>query len=105
MDEYASLSHTKWECKHHVVFIPPRWQTETWGRVSGPPWRSPYFQTPMNKGDGGAQEVICKWSKWKCRSFITGTSRLPAIKLPVDRHPVLESLQAIRGLPAHGTFQ
>jgi putative transposase len=22
MDEYASLSHTKWECKYHVVFIP-----------------------------------------------------------------------------------
>ena len=22
MNEYESLSHTKWECKHHVVFIP-----------------------------------------------------------------------------------
>jgi len=22
MDQYASLSHTKWECKYHVVFIP-----------------------------------------------------------------------------------
>jgi putative transposase len=22
MDEYGSLSHTKWECKYHVVFIP-----------------------------------------------------------------------------------
>jgi putative transposase len=22
MDEYESLSHTKWECKYHVVFIP-----------------------------------------------------------------------------------
>jgi putative transposase len=22
MDELESLSHTKWECKHHVVFIP-----------------------------------------------------------------------------------
>ena len=22
MDEYQSLSHTKWECKYHVVFIP-----------------------------------------------------------------------------------
>ena len=22
MDEVASLSHTKWECKYHVVFIP-----------------------------------------------------------------------------------
>ncbi len=22
MDEYKSLSHTKWECKYHVVFTP-----------------------------------------------------------------------------------
>jgi REP element-mobilizing transposase RayT len=22
MDEYETLSHTKWECKYHVVFIP-----------------------------------------------------------------------------------
>ena len=22
MDELESLSHTKWECKYHVVFIP-----------------------------------------------------------------------------------
>jgi len=22
MDEYQSLSHTKWECKYHIVFIP-----------------------------------------------------------------------------------
>ena len=22
MDEYESLSHGKWECKYHVVFIP-----------------------------------------------------------------------------------
>ena len=22
MDKYGSLSHTKWECKYHIVFIP-----------------------------------------------------------------------------------
>ena len=22
MDDYRSLSHTKWECKYHVIFIP-----------------------------------------------------------------------------------
>ncbi len=22
MDEYEGLSHTKWECKYHVIFIP-----------------------------------------------------------------------------------
>ena len=24
MDEYASLSYSKWECKYHVVFIQKR---------------------------------------------------------------------------------
>ena len=24
MDEFESLSHSKWECKYHVVFIPKR---------------------------------------------------------------------------------
>ncbi len=24
MDEYESLSHTTWDCKYHVVFIPAR---------------------------------------------------------------------------------
>jgi hypothetical protein len=22
MDEYESLSHTKWDCKYHIIFIP-----------------------------------------------------------------------------------
>ena len=27
MDEFESLSHTRWECKYHVVFIPKyRWR-------------------------------------------------------------------------------
>jgi putative transposase len=27
MDEFESLSHSKWECKYHVVFIPKyRWK-------------------------------------------------------------------------------
>jgi putative transposase len=28
MDETGSLSHTKWECKYHVVFI-PKWRRKT----------------------------------------------------------------------------
>ncbi len=24
MKEYQSLSHTRWDCKYHVVFIPKR---------------------------------------------------------------------------------
>ena len=25
MDEYETLSHTTWDCKYHVVFIPKKW--------------------------------------------------------------------------------
>ena len=28
MDEYRSLSHSTWECKYHVVFI-PKWRRKT----------------------------------------------------------------------------
>jgi putative transposase len=28
MNEYESLSHTKWECKYHVVFI-PKWRKKS----------------------------------------------------------------------------
>ena len=42
MDEYESLSHSKWECKYHIVFIPNvagRCFTEIcdsiWARCSG----------------------------------------------------------------------
>jgi hypothetical protein len=41
MKEYQSLSHTRWDCKYHIVFIPKRrkkrvWRTATasWGDFS-----------------------------------------------------------------------
>jgi putative transposase len=33
MDESASLSHTKWECKYHVVFIPKRRRKTLYGQL------------------------------------------------------------------------
>jgi putative transposase len=33
MDEYESLSHTKWECKYHVVFIPKRRRKVLYGEL------------------------------------------------------------------------
>jgi putative transposase len=33
MDEYGSLSHTKWECKYHVVFIPKRRRKKLYGEL------------------------------------------------------------------------
>ena len=33
MNEYQSLSHTKWECKYHVVFIPKYRRKVLYGQV------------------------------------------------------------------------
>ena len=33
MDEYESLSHTKWECKYHVVFIPKCRRKTIFGQI------------------------------------------------------------------------
>ncbi len=33
MREYQSLSHTRWNCKYHVVFIPKRRRKEMFGQL------------------------------------------------------------------------
>ena len=33
MDEMESLSHTKWECKYHVVFIPKYRRKQLYGEL------------------------------------------------------------------------
>ena len=33
MDEKGSLSHTRWECKYHVVFIPKRRRKTLYGQL------------------------------------------------------------------------
>ena len=33
MEEYQSLSHTRWDCKYHVVFIPKRRKKRIFGAV------------------------------------------------------------------------
>jgi hypothetical protein len=41
MDEYENLSHTKWECKYHVIFIHSEVPTEGAVRkVEAASWRS-----------------------------------------------------------------
>ncbi len=35
MDEYESLSHTKWECKYHVIFILKCWRKTLYGQLRG----------------------------------------------------------------------
>ena len=31
MKEYQSLSHTRWDCKYHIVFIPKRRKKRIFG--------------------------------------------------------------------------
>ncbi len=33
MKEYQSLSHTRWDCKYHVVFIPKRRKKRIFGAL------------------------------------------------------------------------
>ena len=33
MNEYEALSHTKWDCKYHVVFIPKRRKKKIFGSL------------------------------------------------------------------------
>ena len=33
MNEYQSLSHTRWDCKYHVVFIPKRRRKRIYGEL------------------------------------------------------------------------
>jgi putative transposase len=33
MDEYGSLSHSKWECKYHVIFIPKGRRKTLYGQL------------------------------------------------------------------------
>jgi len=33
MKEYQSLSHTKWDCKYHVVFIPKMRKKQIFGAI------------------------------------------------------------------------
>ena len=35
MDDYESLSHTKWECKYHIVFIPKCRRKTIFGTIFG----------------------------------------------------------------------
>jgi putative transposase len=35
MDEFESLSHTNWDCKYHIVFIPKYRRKVLYGQLPG----------------------------------------------------------------------
>ena len=33
MDDYSSLSHSKWDCKYHIVFVPKGRKKQLYGKI------------------------------------------------------------------------
>jgi putative transposase len=54
MDEYQSLSHTKWECKYHVVFIPKCRRKILFGELRR--HLGPVFRTLTEQRDSRVEE-------------------------------------------------
>jgi putative transposase len=55
MDDYESLSHTKWECKYHVVFIPKCRRKTLYGQLQrhlGEVFRKLAMQKECRIGEG-----------------------------------------------------
>lgn len=59
MDEYESLSHSKWECKYHVVFIPKCRRKTLYGSLrnhSGEVFR----KLPSRRRAGLREVILCR---------------------------------------------
>ena len=39
MDAFESISHTKWECKYHVIFVPKFRRKAPYGQLRDAFWR------------------------------------------------------------------
>ena len=38
LDAYQSLSHSRWNCKYHVVFVPKRRRKTLFGKIRQATW-------------------------------------------------------------------
>ena len=59
MDDYESLSHSKWECKYHVVFIPKYRRKTLYGelrRHMGDVFR----KWPSKRKVGSRKAIFCQ---------------------------------------------
>jgi len=107
MNEYESLSHTKWECKYHVVFIPKyRRQTlyKELRRHVGAVFRTLAEQKECRIEEGHMQDdhvhmmISIPHTEQYCRKARTAN---PAWALPAPPRPV--SALAARIAPARPT--
>ena len=64
MDEYESLSHSKWECKYHVVFIPKCRRKVLYGAIAAVS-RGGVPSSWQSRRRAGSRKGIC------CRTMCT----------------------------------
>ena len=57
MDEYESLSHSKWECKYHVVFIPKGRRKVLYGELRK--YLGEVFRSWRSRRKAGLRKGIC----------------------------------------------
>ena len=57
MDEYESLSHSKWECKYHVVFIPKGRRKALYGELRK--YLGEVFRKLAEQKEAGLRKGIC----------------------------------------------
>src|SRR5262249_3883755 len=84
MDEYQSLSHTTWDCKYHVVFIPKcrrktlylelrRYLGDVFHKLAATTvWRSTSLSSP----------IVPKWLRWSSGCGTDDCGRTSAPSLP-----------------------
>ncbi len=72
MNEYQSLSHAKWECKYHVVFIPKYWRKALYGSLRqhlGSLFRELARHKECEIGEGTCWSIMCTC----CYRFLRST--------------------------------
>jgi putative transposase len=74
MDEFESLSHTKWECKYHVVFIPKFRRKALYGQLRD------HLGELFRKISGREDISSRPWGETKLRSGNTSRARKRKIR-------------------------
>ena len=82
MKDYRSLSHTKWDCKYHVVFIPKYRRKRIFGKLRG-----------------HLGEILHELAKQKQSRIVEGHLR-PGSRSHVHQHPA-----KILGVERRGLYQ
>jgi len=96
MDDYQSLSHTKWECKYHVVFIPKCRRKVLFGhlrRQLGPIFRTLTEQKECRIEEGHLMpdhvhmliSIPPKYSVAQAIGYIKGKSAIHVARTFMDR--------------------